>query len=213
MEAHIQSPLKSLLVDVTKLQEDSQNARLHDEKNLETIKESLKRFGQTKPIVLSKDGKTILAGNGTFKAALSLGWEEIAAVKSNLSKEDGRAYAIADNRSGELSTWNASVLTEQLKDMEESVQRAIGYDSKEIERMIADDAKKGFRPVEGGWLRTKEEYEQMAIKNLHLFYDADDYSFVTGKLDKLMELHEAEDHASALLAHLIEGEADEETDS
>ena len=213
MEAHIQSPLKSLLVDVTKLQEDSQNARLHDEKNLETIKESLKRFGQTKPIVLSKDGKTILAGNGTFKAALSLGWEEIAAVKSNLSKEDGRAYAIADNRSGELSTWNASVLTEQLKDMEESVQRAIGYDSKEIERMIADDAKKGFRPVEGGWLRTKEEYEQIAIKKLHLFYDADDYSFVTGKLDKLMELHEAEDHASALLAHLIEGEADEETDS
>jgi len=202
MESKIQKPLASLSTEVAKLREDPNNARVHAEKNLQTIMESLKRFGQTKPIVLASDGKTIIAGNGTFKAAVKLGWKTVAAMKSNLSAGDATAYAIADNRTGELSSWDPKVLSDQLKTMETSVQESIGYNLKQIERLVADDAKNGFRPEPGGFFRTKEEYEKLEIKNIHLFYNTNDYAFIVDWLDKQAERFGSEDHGEALMSYI-----------
>ena len=202
MESKIQKPIAGLATQVAKLQEDPNNARVHDEKNLQTIMESLKRFGQTKPIVLASDGKTIIAGNGTFKAAVKLGWQTIAAMKSNLSASDATAYAIADNRTGELSSWDPKRLADQLQKMEASVQESIGYNLKQIERLVAADAKNGFRPEPGGFFRTKEEYEKLEIKNIHLFYNTEDYAFIVDWLDKQAERFGSDDHGQALMSHI-----------
>ena len=97
---------------------DPRNARKHDGKNLQAIAESLKQFGQRKPIVVW--GETVVAGNGTLVAAKSLGWTEItvARVPDDWTDDQVKAYALADNRSAELAEWDEQVLTEQLKELE-----------------------------------------------------------------------------------------------
>ena len=56
----IHEALKPLAVEIDSLTPDPSNARKHDKRNIEAIKASLARVGQTKPIVLHSNGTTIL---------------------------------------------------------------------------------------------------------------------------------------------------------
>jgi len=104
---------------------DPNNARKHDTKNLNAIAESLRLFGQRKPIVVWRD--TVIAGNGTLVAAKTLGWTEISVsiIPDHWELEKVKAYALADNRTSELATWDQQVLNSQLLELEES-----GFDVK-----------------------------------------------------------------------------------
>ena len=104
-------------VKIDQLNLDSQNARKHDDKNLKAIADSLRQFGQRKPIVLH--GQTVVAGNGTLIAARSLGWTDIQAVyvPEYWSADQVKAYALADNRTAELAEWDEKILTSQLLEL------------------------------------------------------------------------------------------------
>lgn len=103
---------------LTDLVSDPNNARKHDDKNLEAIKGSLTQFGQRKPIVIQ--GSTVIAGNGTLEAAKQLGWEDIQVVRvpEDWTADQAKAFALADNRTAELATWDDAVLQEQLLQLE-----------------------------------------------------------------------------------------------
>ena len=121
--------IESVLIDDLTL--DPANARKHDDKNLKAIAESLKQFGQRKPIVVW--GRTVVAGNGTLVAARSLGWREISVARVPDDWDEARvmAYALADNRSAELAVWDEQVLSEQLKQLElaDWDVEALGFDA------------------------------------------------------------------------------------
>ncbi len=104
---------------IADLTPDPQNARQHDDKNLKAIEGSLKEFGQRKPIVITEAG-VIVAGNGTVQAAKRLGWTHIEAVQvpADWSKDQVKAFALADNRTAELATWSPEVLAAQLIELE-----------------------------------------------------------------------------------------------
>ncbi len=114
--AHIAEPLRRLAVPVGDLSPDPANARLHDERNLEAVAGSLRRFGQQKPIVVDAKG-IVIAGNATLEAARRLGWTHVAAVRTRLAGPDRTAYAIADNRTAELATWDNEALARLLADL------------------------------------------------------------------------------------------------
>lgn len=97
---------------------DPTNARKHDAKNLEAIKGSLLKFGQQKPIVVNKDG-VVVAGNGTLEAMRSLGKQTIAVVRTDLKGNDAVAYALADNRTTDLSIWDDEILGKTLQGLYE----------------------------------------------------------------------------------------------
>lgn len=105
-------------VKIESLTFDPNNARLHDEKNLNAIQSSLLQFGQRKPIVITSEN-VIVAGNGTTKAAQNLGWEELSAVRvpKSWTKDEVKAFALADNRTAELAIWNPELLSNQLKEL------------------------------------------------------------------------------------------------
>jgi ParB-like chromosome segregation protein Spo0J len=100
---------------IADLHPDPANARLHPARNLEAITSSLARFGQQKPIVIDANN-VVRAGNGTLAAAVSLGWTHINVVRSNLLGVEATAFAIADNRSAELATWDPDLLSAALND-------------------------------------------------------------------------------------------------
>jgi ParB-like chromosome segregation protein Spo0J len=99
-------PVGSLVLDPT-------NARKHDQKNLEAIKGSLAKFGMQKPIVVTADN-VVIAGNGTLEAAKALGWEQIDIHRTVLKGAEAMAYALADNQSGALGSWDEEILKEQI---------------------------------------------------------------------------------------------------
>jgi ParB-like chromosome segregation protein Spo0J len=132
-------------VEVSTLLNDPANVRKHNERNLESIKASLARFGQQKPIVVGRDG-VVIAGNGTLAAARSLGWSMIDIVRSHLTGAEATAYAIADNRTAELAEWDEESLAQQLAALQiedEELLAATGFDAKELESLVTPD----FNPV------------------------------------------------------------------
>jgi DNA modification methylase len=126
--------MKLETVAIASLTSDPNNARKHDQKNLEAIVGSLKAFGQRKPIVVSSDG-VVVAGNGTIEAAKRLGWDKIDVVRvpEDWTADQIKAFALADNRTAELASWNGEVLTAQLRELEFA-----GFEVAEF----------GFEPVE-----------------------------------------------------------------
>ncbi len=125
--------MKVEMVSVESLTPDPENARRHDDRNLDAIAGSLRAFGQRRPLVVY--GSTVIAGNGTLQAAKTIGWTEVAItrVPRDWSLEQARAYALADNRTAELATWDTKVLADQLVDLD-----AVGWDVSEF----------GFEPLE-----------------------------------------------------------------
>lgn len=97
---------------------DARNARKHSPRNIRAIADSLRNFGQQKPVVALQDG-TIIAGNGTLDAAKVLGMSELAVVVME-DEEAARAYAIADNRTAELAEWDIESLDAELKALAET---------------------------------------------------------------------------------------------
>jgi len=116
-------------ISIDKLLLDPANARKHGKKNLDSIKGSLAKFGQQKPIVVNADN-VIVAGNGTLQAAKELGWKEINIVRTDLKGSDITAFGIADNRTSELAEWDDDVLKELLEGLkaEDFDLSAIGFD-------------------------------------------------------------------------------------
>jgi DNA modification methylase len=132
--------VKTVSVKIADLSQDPANARKHDDKNIDSIIASLRRFGQQKPIVIDASN-VVRAGNGTLEAAKRLGWDSIECVKTDLKGSDAIAYAIADNRTAELAEWDSDILAAQLSGLltdDEALANAAGFSAEEIEAMLSD---------------------------------------------------------------------------
>ena len=103
-------------VKIKDLNEDPNNARIHNKTNLEKIRHSLDKFGQQKPIVANKDN-VVICGNGTLAAAKELGWDTILVVHTELEDKDQIAYALADNRTSDLADWHDETLAKQIHEL------------------------------------------------------------------------------------------------
>lgn len=117
---------------------DEANTNRHDQRGLEGIKASLKRFGQQKPIVVDGDN-VVRAGNGCYQAARALGWTHIDAVRTKLAGNEKKAWAHADNRTARFSkdddTAVASLLIE-LRREDASLIYASGYTEQEEDKLL-----------------------------------------------------------------------------
>lgn len=66
--------------------------------------------------MVAEDG-TVIAGNGTLRAASRLGWTHLAVVRYRGSAESAKRFALQDNRTAELAAWDAEALTEMLAEL------------------------------------------------------------------------------------------------
>jgi len=131
-------PLAVQAVPLESIHLDPANVRTHPDRNLASIRESLTRFGQQKPIVVDRHG-TIRAGNGTYLAAREMGWATIQVVVSELEGLEAAAYSVADNRTTDLSEFEPESLSKLLAELrEEDALDGVGFDAAEIDEMLAE---------------------------------------------------------------------------
>lgn len=84
---------------------------------VEPTKESIKRFGFVKPILVDKAG-VIIAGHTRYVAAYLLGMEFVPVVYSDMDDEMAKKYRILDNKLAEKSSFDEDQLLEELRNME-----------------------------------------------------------------------------------------------
>ena len=136
---HVAEQLRPLVVPLAGLRPDPRNARKHSPANLRAIMESLKRYGQRRPIVALRDG-TIVAGHGVADAARTLGWESVAVLVVDDDPETAAGYALADNRTGDLSEWDDAALALVVSDLQASdadLLDRLGYSDAELGKIMA----------------------------------------------------------------------------
>lgn len=140
---YISSDLRDKAIPLSEVKLDPDNVRQHGDRNLEAIKESLRAFGQQRPIIVDKDG-VVRAGNATLRCAKALGWKYIAVTKTELTGAEAKAFAIADNRAGDLDTgsvWDPDKLHAQIEEI------AQDFDNADINKM--------FSEIEYDWIQKK----------------------------------------------------------
>ncbi len=127
----IADDLAPLRVPIDSLHQLPGNPRRGD---VTAVAASLARFGQRKPIVVNDDG-TILAGNHTWRAARQLGWTEIAAVQVSDDPATGKAFALADNRTGDLGGYDDEALLELLDQVGITGLDGTGYSQEDLDAL------------------------------------------------------------------------------
>lgn len=108
----------------TKIKFDPKNARRHGDANKAMIRESLQEVGAFRSIAVDGDN-IVRAGNGVYEQAEALGYklkiidakpdELIAVRRQDLKGKKAIRAALYDNRSGELSEWDANILSEMVE--------------------------------------------------------------------------------------------------
>ena len=95
---------------------DPENAREHDDRNLSAIGDSVEQFEQQKPVVIDADG-IVRAGNGLCLELMRRGQKDVWGVRMPLRGAQAKAYALADNRTAELSRWNFEQVQNTLNEL------------------------------------------------------------------------------------------------
>jgi ParB-like chromosome segregation protein Spo0J len=132
--------LEVIYLRTTSLKPDPRNPRVHSDKQVRQISQSIESFGFNVPLLIN-DQQMVIAGHGRLHAARKLGWETVPAIRlSHLTESQRAAFLIADNRLTENSSWDERMLGEQLKILSELELdfdlEAIGFEVPEIDLLI-----------------------------------------------------------------------------
>ena len=111
------------------------NPRQNDDA-VEPLMNSIKEFGFKNPIVVDKNN-VIVAGHTRYKAADKLNMEQVPCiVADDLTKEQIKAYRLADNRTSELSNWDFELLEEELSDIVHIDMSDLAFDFKNENELL-----------------------------------------------------------------------------
>jgi ParB-like chromosome segregation protein Spo0J len=94
------TPLEVTYLRTTSLKPDPRNPRVHTDKQVRQIAQSIESFGFNVPLLID-DQQRVIAGHGRLMAARKMGWDTVPTIKlGHLTDSQRRAFLIADNRRG-----------------------------------------------------------------------------------------------------------------
>lgn len=140
-EAIKQGELKTVAIDSVKLWD--KNPRKND-KAVPKLQKILKAHGQVSPIVVNTADGMIYKGNTTWKAMKANKEQKVLALFVKFpSQASATAYGIADNKAGEFSEWDDSILaaimhSEDITSLgdEKEIKMLTGLDDKQYKSLM-----------------------------------------------------------------------------
>lgn len=111
--------LKTVMLPIDSLTPYNKNARKHKRADIEAIKHSIRLHGFRDPIGVWGEHNIIVEGHGRWIAAKELGFTQVLCIRlDDMTDEQRRAYALAHNRTAELSEWDFDILSGELADLD-----------------------------------------------------------------------------------------------
>lgn len=143
--------LKIEYLTLDKLKPYDKNARKHQEADLSTIKASITEFGMSDPIGVWGKDNIIVEGHGRYFACKELGIDNVPVIHlDHLTDEQRRAYALAHNKTAEMSEWDFDLLGEELDEILDIDMSDFGFDLSEEEEeteIIEDEIPEEVEPI------------------------------------------------------------------
>jgi hypothetical protein len=217
--------LKIESVAVTDLKPYANNPR---KGNVKVIAESLKTYGQYKPITVNSRTREILAGNHTFQAAVELGWETIDVTFVDVDEETAGKIVAIDNRSSDLGEYDNEKLLELLSSIPDL--DGSGYEQTDLDDLRAL-LEESVAPTVSSYSEVKtgetgqsgtltipsleeyaERYAQKATRMLIADYPNATYIWLMEKLLDYRNKNNITSNADAIV-HLLETEYKEQAPS
>lgn len=113
------------------------NARTHNDAQVDQIAASIKEFGFNNPILLDGDNG-VVAGHGRLLAAKKLGLQEVPCIElSHLSETQKKAFILADNKIALNAGWDNELLNIELEELrdEDIDLNLIGFSDAELDEI------------------------------------------------------------------------------
>ena len=136
------------MLPITEIIPYDRNPRQPPDSQIEELKNSIRQWGWTTPLLIDED-KTVLAGHGRLFAAKELNIEKVPCIQaSGWSDEQKKAYVIADNQLAINSSWDTSLLVKELREVNDSGfdMTQFGFDSSWFE-----DFQPNLEPISSGF--------------------------------------------------------------
>src|SRR5690606_20142219 len=89
------------------------NPRKAPPKAVDAVARSIERFGWRQPIVVDAAG-VVIVGHTRLLAARKLGLAQVPVHVADMPESEARAYRVADNQTGFLTSWDDDLLTQEL---------------------------------------------------------------------------------------------------
>ncbi len=137
-------PSRVDMVPIELLKPAAKNARKHSKKQTDLLVRALRRYRIFTPIVKDEDN-VILAGHNRLEAAKILGMKEVPCISSqDLTEDEKKAFALAENAISLKGEWDVSIRSELLIELTDNNYEILdtGFDPAEVDQFIvdADDA-------------------------------------------------------------------------
>lgn len=132
--------MQSEWTDINKITLWDRNPRIN-EHVVQQIALSIQQFGFVNPIVVQRSTNKIIAGNTRYKAAQYLKLLKVPVVFVDFDDDKAAAYAIADNKLGELALWDDEILSELLQELSDTDinLESLGFNDMEIKALLNND--------------------------------------------------------------------------
>lgn len=197
--------------------------------DLDVIRDSLRRNGQYRPLVVQRSTRFILAGNHTAEAMAAEGWTTAEVVLLDVDDDAARRIVAADNRTSDLASYDERALVSLLRELGEDL-TGTGWDTDDYDDLLASlqesDAELGLddpSPLsaatgaagaaygEGGsangtnvrqtpsYKDYEEGYATRATRFLALIFPLAQYAWVVERLSELTGPAGADSHSEVLL--------------
>lgn len=171
--AYIAEDLRQLAVPIANLNLLPGNPRRGD---VDAVARSYQRFGQRKPIVARRSDMTVIAGNHQLQAAQQLGWTHLAVVWTDDDDATATAFALADNRTGDLGGYDDTDLINLLQQVADDgdLLAATGYSDAYLTDLLKRYSAPTLADLEDMYADDEMPSEKLAIIKLNVRKDVAD---------------------------------------
>jgi DNA modification methylase len=115
MNSPTRKPLNIVYKQTTDLVENPNNARIHPPLQMRRLEAAIREFGFINPVIVDRSGQ-IQAGHARVAAAKKIGIEKVPTIAvEELTEDQFRAYALADNKLAERAGWDKEILAIELQ--------------------------------------------------------------------------------------------------
>ena len=125
-------------VPIDDLEPWDQNPRANEAAVAE-VASSIRRFGFASPIIAREEDRQVIAGHTRLKAARMLGLDRVPVRLLDIDPADARLLALADNKLGEIATWDDSLLADVLRELDQEGEslEGLGWTDDELAELLA----------------------------------------------------------------------------
>ena len=179
--------------------------------NIDKVASSIKEFGFQQPIVIDEEN-IIIVGHTRFEAAKKLGLEKVPVTIAKLSKNQAKAYRIADNRLNQDASWDTKLLNLELNDLigDNYNLDHLGFTNDELDNLFLKDEKGSEEELNPDDFPDEEISD---VKMVQLFFNKENDEKFREAIDKIYKKHNIDNISDAVLRAVLNETDNMQTDS